>query len=92
LYVPAGSVTPVPQLSPPATGGGRLAGFEPLTCPNVGSRERSMKYGPAACAIDVSSYKKYPLTCAQALPGRGVTTLALAAQTMTALAVGSCSW
>jgi DNA-binding MurR/RpiR family transcriptional regulator len=51
-----------------------------------------MKYGPAACAIDVSSYKKYPLTCAQALPGRGVTTLALAAQTMTALAVGSCSW
>src|SRR6266568_4598042 len=63
-----------------------------LTCPNLSSRERSMKHDPAVCTMDLPRCKKYPLTCVRALPGFRVTTSALAVQMTTAVDVGSFSW
>jgi hypothetical protein len=62
-----------------------------LTCRNLGSCERSTKHDPVVCAMDLSSCKKYPLTCVRALLGSRVTTSVLAGQMTTAVDAGSFS-
>jgi hypothetical protein len=62
-----------------------------VTCAKCTSCERLIKHGTRISSMDLSRYKKRPLTCMRALPGVGVTTSALAAQMMTDPAEGSLS-